>query len=128
MMAGIPSLAGGATARRLGVCASFVQFPEMRVRCEMKGRLAAIVGVFCIAMLVVPGTNAKKPDKPGGPEIRTEYIAFSGDFLGGEEVLDCCGNSGPARDDRANRITVHGNMDQGLFFLICPKLGLQFCK
>jgi hypothetical protein len=67
----------------------------------MKGRLVAFVGVFCIAMLIVSGANAEKPDKPGkpgGPEIRTEFIAFSGDFLGGEEVLDCCGTSGPAQE------------------------------
>jgi hypothetical protein len=64
----------------------------------MKGRLVAFVGVFCFAMLVVSGAFAGKPDKPGKPgdsEPRMEFIAFSGDFLGGEEVEDCCGNAGP---------------------------------
>jgi len=105
MMAGIPSLAGGATARRLGVCASFVQFPEMRVRCEMKGRLAAIVGVFCIAMLIVSGvfagkppTKTPKPDKPRVPgQTKAECIIFDRDLksAGGTQIEGCCLNAGP---------------------------------
>jgi hypothetical protein len=64
----------------------------------MKGRLAAFVGIACIASLIASGAYARgkpnKPDKPGG--TTTEHIAFSGDLLGGEVVEGCCPNAGPA--------------------------------
>jgi hypothetical protein len=64
---------------------------------EMKGRLVALVGVFCIASLIVFGADAKgkpdKPPKPNGPE--TELIVFTGDLEGGQEVEGCCPNAGP---------------------------------
>jgi hypothetical protein len=67
----------------------------------MKGRRGAFVGIACIAGLIASGAYARdkpdEPDKPGKPsEPTTEYIAFSGDFLGGEAVVGCCPNAGPA--------------------------------
>ncbi len=66
----------------------------------MKGRLIAFVGIFCIAILIVLGANAKgkpdkpdKPDKPGKP--KTEWIAFTGELEGGQVVEGCCPNAGP---------------------------------
>jgi len=81
----------------------------------MKGRLVAFVVVFCIAILIVPGAYADKPDntgggKPGGgrDKTRAECIVFvdnqndSGDDLhvyleGGQDCLieGCCPNAGP---------------------------------
>jgi len=63
----------------------------------MKGRLVALVGVFCIAILLVSGAYADKPVKPPKPpKTETQWIAFTGDLLGGEDVEDCCPNAGPA--------------------------------
>ena len=66
----------------------------------MKGRLAAFVGIFCIAMLVVSGANADKPPKEPKPprpsNIAVECITFSGlDLEGHQQVEDCCPNAGP---------------------------------
>ena len=65
----------------------------------MKGRLVALVGVFCIACLIVSGANAKgKPDKPGKPD-QAECIVFTGDLAsvpGGTVVEGCCPNAGPS--------------------------------
>jgi len=63
----------------------------------MKGKLIAFASILCIASLIISGANAKgKPDhsdKPG--KTKTEWIAFTGDFVGGEEVEGCCLNAGP---------------------------------
>jgi hypothetical protein len=66
----------------------------------MKGRFVAFVGVFCIALLVVFGADAKgKPDKPGKSprpgNITKECIVFTGALEGGEVVEGCCPNAGP---------------------------------
>lgn len=58
----------------------------------MKGRLAALVGVFCIAVLVVSAVNAGKPQNPGTP---TDLIVFRGDLEGHAIVEECCPNAGP---------------------------------
>jgi len=58
----------------------------------MKGRLAALVGVFCIAVLVVSAVNAGKPQNPGTP---TDLIVFRGDLEGRAIVEECCPNAGP---------------------------------
>jgi len=83
----------------------------------MKGRLVALAGVFCIAMLIASGAYADKPpdkpDKPGKPprpgNIAEECIAFAGDLEsvpndtlvlasvpGGTLVVGCCPNAGPS--------------------------------
>ena len=63
----------------------------------MKGKFIAFVGIFCIAILIVLGADAKgkpdKPDKPGKPE--KEWIQFTGDLVGGQMVEGCCPNAGP---------------------------------
>jgi hypothetical protein len=70
-----------------------MQTPTKR-RYEMKRRLIAFVGIFCIPVLIVSGAYAQgKPDKPGNSQ--TEWIEFSGDLAGGEAVNGCCGNAGP---------------------------------
>jgi len=64
----------------------------------MKGRLIAVVGVFCIAILIFSGTDAQgmKPDKPDKPsKSNTEWIEFWGDLVGGQPVDGCCPNAGP---------------------------------
>jgi hypothetical protein len=101
MLAGIPPRAGGVSGHRLGVCAVFGQWAsEVRRRRGMKGRLVAFVGVFCIAILVVSGANADKPDrgKPPGPtKLEKELIVFKdGDLEGAQVVEGCCLNRGPA--------------------------------
>lgn len=58
----------------------------------MKGRLAALLGVFCIAVLVVSAVNAGKPQNPGTP---TDLIIFGGDLEGQAIVEECCPNAGP---------------------------------
>ena len=58
----------------------------------MKGRLAALLGVFCIAVLVVSAVNAGKPQNPGTP---TDLIIFMGDLEGHAIVEECCPNAGP---------------------------------
>jgi len=64
----------------------------------MKRRLIAFVGIFCIAILIVSGVDARmnpdKPDKPPG-KSKTEWIEFSGDLAGGQPVDGCCPNAGP---------------------------------
>jgi hypothetical protein len=66
----------------------------------MTGGRVAFVSIFCIAILVVSGAYADKPEKPGKPgggtEPEGEFIAFTGDLLGGEVVQGCCPNAGPA--------------------------------
>ena len=66
-------------------------------RCKMKGRLIAFVGIFCIAILIFSGTDAKgeKPDKPSGKPSGKEWIQFWGDLVGGQVVEGCCPNAGP---------------------------------
>ena len=62
----------------------------------MKGRLVALVGVFCIAILVVSAANADKPPKPPKPDETTaECITFTGDLNGSQQVEGCCPNAGP---------------------------------
>ena len=76
----------------------------------MKGRLIAFVGVFCIALLIVSGAYAGKPDKPPKPDktprpdnIAVECITFSGlDLEGHQQVEDCCPNAGPFPAYRLN--------------------------
>jgi len=68
----------------------------------MKGRLIAVVGVFCIAILIFSGTDAQgmKPDKPDKPsKSNTEWIEFWGDLVGGQPVDGCCPNAGPNPDN-----------------------------
>ena len=59
----------------------------------MKRRLIAFVGIFCIPVLIVSGAYAQKPDNPG--KSQTEWIGFSGDLTGGQDVNGCCPNAGP---------------------------------
>jgi len=65
----------------------------------MKRRLAAFVGVFCIACLIVSGAFADKPEKPPGkpqdPGATLDLIIFKGDLEGQAIVEDCCPNAGP---------------------------------
>ena len=66
----------------------------------MKTRFGALVGVFCIALLIVSGAYAgkptDKPDKPGKPprpgNIAVECIEFTGDHVG-----ECGGWHGSCR-------------------------------
>jgi len=63
----------------------------------MNGRLVAFVGIFCIGILIVTSVSAEKPPKPPKtPGLTTEWIAFSGDLVGGEVVVGCCPNAGPS--------------------------------
>jgi len=71
----------------------------------MKGKFIAFVGIFCIAILIVLGADAKgkpdKPDKPGKPgKPKTEWIKFWGDLVGSQPVDGCCPNAGPFPDYR----------------------------
>jgi hypothetical protein len=60
----------------------------------MKKRLIAFVGIFCMAILIVSSADAqRKPEKPS--KSNTEWIAFDGDLVGGQEVEGCCPNAGP---------------------------------
>ena len=60
----------------------------------MKARIISLIGILCIASLIVSGANAKgKPDGPGGP--RAERIVFTGDLIGDQIVENCCPNAGP---------------------------------
>jgi hypothetical protein len=67
----------------------------------MKGRLAALVGVLCIACLVVAVADAKgkppKPEKPDEPDSKAECIKFTGDLTSaGDTIISgCCPNAGP---------------------------------
>jgi len=68
----------------------------------MNSRLAALVGVFCIAVLVASVVNADKPDKPPKPDktpgLTTECIIFEGDLQSvddGTKIVGCCPNAGP---------------------------------
>jgi hypothetical protein len=65
----------------------------------MKAERVAIVGILFIAMLVVSGANADKPDgqgKPGKPPSTSkECIVFTGDLAGKQVVEGCCPNRGP---------------------------------
>ena len=65
----------------------------------MKGKLIAFASILCIASLMASGANAGKPDKPDKPDkpgnTQTEWIEFTEDFVGGEEVEGCCPNAGP---------------------------------
>jgi hypothetical protein len=97
MLADIPPRAGGVSGNRLGACAADGQWTsEARRRCEMKGRLVAIIGIFCIAILIVSAANADKPPKPPKPDKTTaECITFTGDLIGHQQVEGCCPNAGP---------------------------------
>ena len=104
MLADIPPRTGGTSGHGLGACSVFGhRASEGRRRCEMKGRLAAFGGAFCIALLIVSGAYAGKPDKPPKPDktprpgnIAVECITFSGlDLEGHQQVEDCCPNAGP---------------------------------
>ena len=59
----------------------------------MKGRLVAIIGIFCIAILIVSAANADKPPKPD--KTTAECITFTGDLIGHQQVEGCCPNAGP---------------------------------
>jgi len=66
---------------------------------EMKAERAAIVGILFIAMLVVSGASADKPEgqgKPGKPPSTSgECIVFTGELAGKQVVQGCCPNHGP---------------------------------
>ena len=62
----------------------------------MKGKLVAFVAILCVAGLIASDAIAKKPVKPDEPvETQTEWIEFTGDLMGGEDVEGCCPNAGP---------------------------------
>jgi hypothetical protein len=69
----------------------------------MKGRLIAIVGIFCIGMLIVSGQYAQggkpdkpdKPDKPGGGNPSVELVTLVGDLTGEQLVVNGFPNAGP---------------------------------
>jgi hypothetical protein len=64
----------------------------------MQGRLVGLVGILCIACLIVSGAYAKKPPKPPNPNPETECIVFTGDLQSaGETIISgCCPKGGPA--------------------------------
>jgi hypothetical protein len=66
---------------------------------EMKAGRVAIVGILFIAMLVVSGANADKPQgqgKPGKPpSLSQECIVFAGELEGKQLVEGCCPSAGP---------------------------------
>ena len=94
----------------------------------MKRRVVVIAGLLCIASLPVSDVYAQgKPGKPEKPTDR-EFIAFSGDFLGGEVVEGCCPNAGPfppyeltvARDlgiDKPEELQVAADTYSGFLFM-----------
>ncbi len=51
------------------------------------------IGVEFIESQVKTQGRPDKPDKPG--KTKTEWIAFTGDLLGGQPVDGCCPNAGP---------------------------------
>jgi hypothetical protein len=72
-----------------------MEMPTKR-RYEMKGRLIAFAGIFCIAALIASSQVAKgKPDNPAPGKSKTEWIEFWGDLQGGQPVDGCCPNAGP---------------------------------
>ena len=100
MLAGIPPLAGGVSGHRLGACAVLGHWAsEESRRCEMKGRLVAFVGFFCIAILmtssVFAGKPVKEPKDPKPEKTTAECITFTGDLIGDQQVEGCCPNAGP---------------------------------
>jgi len=97
MLAGIPPRAGGVSGHRRGACAADGQWTsEESGRCEMKRRLVAFVGIFCIAILAVSVADAGKPVKtpkpPKTPGLTTECILFTGDLVsaGNTIIVGCC--------------------------------------
>jgi hypothetical protein len=68
----------------------------------MRGRIAAFVGVFCIAGLMTSSVFAGKPPKPPKPPkpdvSKAECIVFTGDLQsveGSTEIEGCCPHAGP---------------------------------
>jgi len=98
-LAGIPPRAGGASTGELRLRLTGHWITRLWERCEMKGRLVAFVGVFCVAILVVSGAYADKPEEPPGkpqdPGTTLDLIIFEGDLEGQAIVEDCCPNAGP---------------------------------
>ena len=55
-----------------------------------------VIATFVSLMFVVTSLEAGKPAKPTKPDnTQTEWIAFTGDLAGGQEVEGCCPNAGP---------------------------------
>ena len=58
-----------------------------------------IIATFVSLMFVVTGLEAGKPSNPGKPDksnkTKTEWIVFTGDLEGSQEVVGCCPNAGP---------------------------------
>jgi len=63
----------------------------------MPKKAICIVSVLCVSTLLFTNATAKvKPDKPDIPDnSAVEWIIFTGDLLGEQEVEGCCPNSGP---------------------------------
>ena len=63
----------------------------------MKSKLVTFAAILCIASLIASGAYAKgKPVKPEKPDnTQTEWITFTGDLMGSQEVEGCCPNAGP---------------------------------
>ena len=123
MLAGTPPRAGSVSGHGRGARAIPGRLASaVRERCEMKGRLVAFVGIFCISMLIVFGADAKDNEgkgegggkgKGGGGRdgTKAECIVFAnnendqndleGDphvyLEGGKDcaIEGCCPNAGP---------------------------------
>ena len=55
-----------------------------------------VIATFVSLMFVVSGLEAGKPVKPPKPDnTQTEWIVFTGDLVGNQEVAECCPNAGP---------------------------------
>ena len=64
----------------------------------MKGKLIAFASILCIASLMASGAYAGQPKDPGHQgkgQTETEWITFTGEFVGEGEVEGCCPNAGP---------------------------------
>ena len=101
MVAG-PTFEGAARVIEEGQNSAPVQIPVALRRKgeegEMKAGRVAIVGILFIAMLVVSGANADKPEgqvKAGKAPSTSECIVFTEDLKGAQVVEGCCGNRGP---------------------------------
>ncbi len=58
-----------------------------------------VIATFVSLMFVVTGLEAGKPGKPNPNKpgkTEAEWIVFTGDLEGGQEVVGCCPNAGPS--------------------------------
>jgi len=53
------------------------------------------IALFLSITLILVGSGLSKPKPNPNPEQNSEWITFSGDLYGEQEVVGCCPNAGP---------------------------------